>query len=353
MTAVGLLALALAACQGISLPGSSSEGGAASILQIPQSPQDVAASFLDAWGRSDYDAMYALLSPQSQQLTSQPVFRTTYEETASQIGLQGVTPTFGRTQEQGTSAAVPYDLSMTTSYFGEFNDPDRTIRLVQSPNGWRVAWTPNDIFEGYSSGTRLEVVLRRDPRGNILDHNGDPLVEQDSTVIELYVTRAAIPDEAACLDLCCPRSCSNSAAIWPRPCRLQIDTQFPVGDIDPETYSRYSLCPASPAPLSPTAAKRAATWGMARPRTSPVTSARFRRTTVELRKPGYSSSDLVGRTGIEAQYESELAGESSRVLRVVEPGRHGRARNRPVRGPYARRCDADHRFNQERRRRRR
>lgn len=319
--AVGLLALVLAACEGISLPGSSSDGGPASILQIPQSPQDVAASFLDAWGRSDYDAMYALLSPQSQQLTSQPVFRTTYEQADSQIGLQGVTPDFGRTQEQGTSAAVAYDLGLNTSYFGEFNDPDRTMRLVQSPNGWRIAWTPNDIFAGYSSGTRLEVVLRRDPRGDILDHEGAPLVEQDSTVIELYITRAAIPDEAACLDLLATILLEQRGDLAETFATYNFDTQFPVGDVDPETYSRYSqaLSESCAAVTDSRETRRYVGHGAASHVTGYVGQIPVEQLS-SYENRGYSSSDLIGRTGIEAQYESELAGESSRVLRIVEPG---------------------------------
>ena len=318
---VSLLVLVLAGCEGLSLTGGSAEGGAASILQIPQSPQDVAASFLDAWGRRDYDAMYALLSPQSQQLTTQPVFRTVYEQADSQIGLQGVTPTFGRAQEQGTSAAVPYDLSLNTNFFGEFSDHDRTMRLVQAPAGWRVAWTPNDIFEGYSSGTRLEVALRREPRGNILDRNGVPLVEQDSTVIELYVTRASIPDEAACLDLLATILLEQRGDLADTFADYNFDTQFPVGDVDPDTYSRYSqaLSESCAIVTDSRETRRYAGHGAASHITGYVGQI-----PVELlsryEEQGYSAGDLIGRTGIEAQYEEELAGESSRVLRVVEPG---------------------------------
>lgn len=321
MAAIALLALVLAGCEGLSLPGSSAVGGAASILQIPQSPQDVAASFLDAWGRSDYDAMYALLSPQSQQMTSQPVFRTTYEQADSQIGLRGATPNFGRTEEQGTSAAVPYDLSLDTTYFGEFTDHDRTIRLVQSPNGWRVAWTSNDIFAGYSSGTRLEVVLRREPRGDILDHNGDVLVEQDSTVIELYITRAAIPDEAACLDLLATVLLTQRSDLAASFADYNFDTQFPVGDVDPETWSRYSQALSESCAIVSDSreTRRYVGHGAASHITGYIGQIPVEQLS-SYEDQGYASGDLVGRTGIEAQYESELAGASSRVLRVVEPG---------------------------------
>lgn len=317
-----LLTLTLGACEGITLPGGSADGGPVTLLQIAQSPEDVARSFLEAWGRRDYDAMYALLSPQSQSLTGQPVFRTIYEAADAQIGLQGVTATFGRTQEQGESAAVTYGVTLDSTFFGALADSGRTMRLVQSPSGWRVAWTSNDIFDGYSSGTSLEVVLRRDPRGNILDHDGRPLVEQDATVIELYLTRSNIPDEAACIDLLATLLLQQRGDLAQRIAQYNFDTQFPVGDMDPETYSRYGqqLSDSCAIVTGSRETRRYAGHGAAVHVTGYVGQIPIELVSgFEAR--GYDASDLIGRIGIEAQYESELAGESSRVLRVVEPGR--------------------------------
>jgi penicillin-binding protein 2 len=317
-----LLALTLGACEGITLPGGSADGGPVTILQIAQSPEDVTRSFLDAWGRSDYDAMYALLSPQSQSLTGQPVFRAIYEEADAQIGLQGLDVEFGRTQEQGESAAVAYDAVIDSTFFGPIADNDRTMRLVQSPAGWRLAWTPNDIFAGYSSGTSLEVVLRRAPRGNILDRDGQPLVEQDSTVIELYLTRAAIPDEAACIDLLATLLLQQRGDLAERIAVYNFDTQFPVGDLDPETYARYSsqLDESCAIATGSRDTRRYVGHGAASHVTGYVGQIPIE-LVAGFEARGYDAGDLIGRTGIEAQYESELAGESSRVLRVVEPGR--------------------------------
>lgn len=316
-----LLALTLGACEGLPLPGGSAEGGAPSILQIVQSPQDVVSGFLTAWGRSDYDAMYALLSPQSQQLTAGPVFRATYEEADAAIGLQGVTPDFGRTEEQGSSAVVHYDVTLESSFFSEIDDPGRMMRLVQAPAGWRIAWTPNDIFAGYSSGTRLEVVLRREPRGNILDRDGELLVEQDGTVIELYVTRSSIPDEAACLDLLASLLLIQRGDLAATFAAYNFDTQFPVGDMDPEAFDRASgaLSESCGIGTDTRTTRRYAGHGAASHITGYVGQIPIE-LVESFESRGYNAGDLIGRTGIEAQYEEELAGESNRVLRVVEPG---------------------------------
>ncbi|HYO88936.1 MAG TPA: penicillin-binding transpeptidase domain-containing protein [Candidatus Limnocylindrales bacterium] len=317
-----LLVFTLGACEGITLPGGGAVGGPVSILQIAQSPEDVARAFLEAWGRRDYDAMYALLSPQSQQLTGQPVFRAIYEEADAQIGLQGVTLDVGRTQEQGTSSAVSYDATIDSTFFGPIADNERLMRLVQAPAGWRVAWTPNDIFDGYSSGTSLEVVLRREPRGNILDRNGELLVEQDGTVTELYITRSTIPDEAACIDLLATLLLQQRGDLTERIAAYNFDTQFPIGDLDPETYARFSqqLSDSCAVVTGSRETRRYVGHGAAAHVTGYIGQI-----PIELvgsyEQRGYDASDLIGRTGIEAQYESELAGDSSRVLRVVEPGR--------------------------------
>ena len=56
-----LLALGLMACS--VLPAADGDGAAAvPILQALSSPSDTVRSFIEAWGRRDYPAMYGLLS---------------------------------------------------------------------------------------------------------------------------------------------------------------------------------------------------------------------------------------------------------------------------------------------------
>src|SRR5262249_39576285 len=151
-----LLLSVMTACG--SLPGSSSGGAPASILQAVQSPADVVNAFLDGWNTKNYQAMYALLSSQSQGLFSFPVFQTTYDDVDQKINLQNLTYNVTDTTMQGDTAVVNYDVAITSSSFGTIDDKGRIMRLTHTGAGWRVAWSSMDVFDGLASGAQIRVV---------------------------------------------------------------------------------------------------------------------------------------------------------------------------------------------------
>ncbi len=314
-------AVLLGACSGINLAADSS-GAAAPIIQIAQSPADVVRSFLDAWGQHNYQAMYALLSSNSQGLTAFPVFQTTYIDADKTLATQGVDYTIHDTQEQGDSAAINYDASIQSSVFGAIEDNGRTMRVVRAPdNSWRVAWSSMDIINGYASGTRLQVDSQRPPRGNIFDHNGQLMVEQNGDVMEIDVARANMPDQARCIDVLSvilrrTRADLNAALDVYAP-----ETVVPIGDVDPAIYNaRANELDANCAPQTYTrTTRRYVGHGIATHLIGYIGDIPAEEEQDYLDN-GYATGDLVGVAGIEKIYETDLAGKSQRVLRVIEPG---------------------------------
>src|SRR5690606_35723851 len=110
------------------------------LLQTVRSPQDVLTSFIDNWKSGNYAQMYAALSPQSQAEYTLPVFQKIYEDSMAQIQPSDITFTLQETRIQGASAAVIYDLTFVSPVFGQIEDPNRTMRFIQIPSGWGVAW---------------------------------------------------------------------------------------------------------------------------------------------------------------------------------------------------------------------
>lgn len=320
LAAVTLLC-ALTGCDALSLTGGSAPGSGVSVVVQPaQSPDAVMMQFMQAWGQRDYAAMYALLAPQNQQRTTPPVFSTTYEDADSIIGTSAVSARVQSVQEQGDTALVTYTAEITTSGFGQIVDADRLMRLVRTPQGWRVAWSTMDIFADYAPGMRLDAASRRPPRGDILGRDGTPLVEQGGAVVTVYVSRGSIPDEEACLTTLGEALLVQRGDLAGMFSRYNFETQFPAGELDPETAERFSgaLSDNCAAVTTTRETRRYAGHGAAAHLTGYIGGIPSEQVDDYVSR-GYGFGDLVGLAGIEQQYEEALAGAANRVLRILDP----------------------------------
>ena len=317
---VSLCVLVMTACGGVSLTGGTS--GGAPIIQIAQTPEDTLRAFLDAWNHLDYQSMYIQLSSQSQGLNSFSVFQAIYQDADKTLGTKGVTYTLHNTQQQGDTAAITYDASIQSTIFGAIDDNGRVMRVVHAPdNSWKIAWSTMDIVNGFAPGTRLTVVAKRPPRGNIYDHNGQLMVEQDSEVVELYVKRSIIPDEGRCVDLLSVILRQKRADLTKLLDTYAAETTVPLGDVDPDIYSaRQSELDNTCKILTNTrTTRRYVGHGIDTHLIGYIGQIPADQLQTYL-DSGYQSGDLVGLAGIEKQYETQLAGKSQQVLRVIEPG---------------------------------
>lgn len=316
--------MAVTGCEAVDgLTGGSQTNNGGSILQAaPQTPADVVSAFLDAWNTKDYQRMYTLLSSESQGRTPFPVFQTTYENVATELNLSGVTFNVGDVREQGAAAAVSYELTIGSPGLGEITDAGRTMRLVSGPAGWRVAWTTMDIFDGLAPGALVDIQRSEAPRGNIYDRAGLPLVEQDGTLLEIYVQRQNMSDEAVCYGVLGTSLRVPYADIAERAAANNFDTIFYVGDIDPEEFayrstdlSEYCGSSRENGLIQERTDRRYVGHGAAAHITGYVGQA-----TEEDIAAGYDLGMLVGQAGIEQAFDAELRGEAAQVLQITEPG---------------------------------
>ncbi len=312
-----MLCLLLASCDS----AAALDVAAPALAQSSQTPAEVVTDFLDGWNGQNYEAMYTLVSPESQEFYSFPVFQTTYQEADGALSLDSITFTIHDTHLQGMTAAVTYDVTITSSLFEPIADTGRTMRLIQKPEGWRVTWSSMDIFDALAAGSQIRVVSQREPRGDIFDRNGTLLVEQGGTVYALYLARQDIPNEADCLDLL------SNVLVRPRFELVQLfnlynpETIFFVGDIDPEIYNLrqdelLSTC-------NMTYLERETRRYFGHGAAVHVTGYVGQIPADELDRwesLGYGPGDLVGLMAVERQYDSVLGGRPDRVLQIVEPG---------------------------------
>ncbi len=312
-----MLLVLLAAC---GAGNTTQPGAAAPILQISQSPEQVVTDFLKGWRDKDYAGMYGRLSQQSQAVYTLPVFQKQYEDVGTKMSLTDLTFTIRETQIQGAAAAVKYDLSLTSPVFGTIDDPDRTMRLVQKPGGWGVAWSTMDIFDAMAAGSRLEVVGQRAARADIYDRSGRLLVEENGTVVALYVAQQDIFDTARCLDLLANVLMRQRRGLVSLFNANNPETVFYVGAIDPETnvargQELDEICSIR---RFESRIRRYVGNGAAVHVTGYIGQIPADQAT-RYEQQGYNVGDLVGLAGVEQAYERELGGQPEQVLRIVAP----------------------------------
>jgi penicillin-binding protein 2 len=313
-------AAALIGCDAL-LPSGGENGGAPALQLIPRTPADTVSAFLNAWSARDYNAMYAQLSRESQSLISQAVFREIYTQADAQIGTRAVRFTINQTREQGRTAAVRYDVVIESSIFGEIADPGRTMRLVKAGDGWRVAWSNMDIFEGFAPGTTLEAVSVRPPRANILDRQGRLLVEQDGETITLFAAAQEMQNYENCMSLLASALRRERAELIAFLRDYNPETIVPIGDIDPDEYAAYAEALAQNCAIRTDTriTRRYVGHGIATHVIGYIGNIPAEQLAAYQQR-GYGQGDLVGLAGIELAYEAQLAGQPSRALRIREPG---------------------------------
>jgi hypothetical protein len=317
-------AVGLAAC---GTPSTTSGGGAnanaASPLTLEQAEQ-IAETFLNAWEKADYTTMYGLISPNSRDAYDETKFSAEYDQAATEVTLNSLDTNITSSLRQGTTAVVQYDAVFHSELFVDISDTARTMRLIETPEGWRVAWSRMDIFNDLAEGARLDRVQTMPNRGNIYDRNGKVLVDQQGKSIVIYIVKQDIANEDACMQLLSRIMRRDIGDLQTLFAQYYPETRFPVGELDPETYQAeesnlLQACAVGDDQFDTLTRQTRRYWGELAPHIIGYVSQIQPDQLAEYERKGYPQDALIGQTGIEKAYESYLAGKPGAELRIVAP----------------------------------
>ena len=281
--------------------------------------KDVANRFVNAWSRSDYDAMYALLTPESQREISRGAFEQRYRkvlEAAQITGIQAQSASLDQVQPQ--SATVSYTLLFDTWLFPQLTARNR-VQMRRESASWRIAWAPAAILEDLEEGMVVLLEPWMPQRGNIYARDDLALAVQH-TLITVGVVPAWIEDEARMLDVLSSILGMSREDIRQRYASAAQATWFmPISDITPEQNAAnlqvFSTLPGvkrqeKTARAYPGGASFAHITGY----TGPISSEEL----AAWQASGYMADDIVGKAGIERWAERHLAGGRGGRLSIVD-----------------------------------
>ncbi len=284
----------------------------------PNAPEGVVAAFLNAWNRQDRSAMYALLSPQSQALYAEPVFNARYEVADEAMRLSGISYSISDVHYQGQTAAVTYDLQIDSTEFGSITDPNRTMRLVNDGSGtWGVAWSSMDILDTMTASSSIIAAGSLPPRETIYDRSGQPIAQQ-GFITAVWTRRQSMNSETDCAQLMAEITRRPTTAFLTQFIDFLPETDFFLEELNTDTFERFQERIGLTCGISYTRSREGRVYygnnAMAHSigYVGPITAEQE----AVYRRLGYNSSDVVGQTGVERQYERQLAGTPDRVLRI-------------------------------------
>ncbi|MCU0481449.1 MAG: penicillin-binding transpeptidase domain-containing protein [Anaerolineae bacterium] len=286
-------------------------------------PQEVVNAFLDGWNAKDYERMYRLVTVNNIGGVDEyplQVFTNRYETVTDTLALTELRYTITRTELQGMTAMVVYDVTFVSNTFGEIPDTGRMMRLINTPNGWKIAWSTMDIFDTLISGAQIRIESRPSPRAVIYDRNGERIAYSGTTT-GFYSARNRMVGEQQCIELLA-RLQRVPIRLLERQFQPNIpETVFFLGELNTDVFNANfsalsSVCgvrqgvESNPHRIYEGNSMGTHVLGYV----GPIPAEQLAQYTAL----GYGAGDIVGLSGIEEAYQTELGGKPASVLRIVD-----------------------------------
>ncbi len=319
----GLL-LAVAACQ----PAPRAQIQVPTLAALPSlytmdGAERVGREFLQNWHDGNAERMFDLISFGSRDATPRESFVALYQNTAEQLTLTDIEiEPRGIFRANDSVAVLNYDVIFHTDMFGDITNSNRDMRLVVDGQAqdWRVAWTPGEIFPELADGGRLAVQRVQPNRANIYDRNGVVLADQEGRIAAVRVVRQDAPDWENCII-----TLAQALSLPTADVRARLEARPPtelvdIGTIDEQTYNALErqldgFCKASYEGRR----VRRYTDGTLMPHLLGYVGFPDETALEAVSEAGFTRDSMLGRSGIELNWDATLRGTPSARLVIESP----------------------------------
>jgi cell division protein FtsI/penicillin-binding protein 2 len=276
----------------------------------PPRPRTALDPYLAAWGRGDDRAAAAL--------TDNPRAAAA-ALTTNRRGLDGarVRASVGEVREHDDAADADVRVTWNVPGIGPWSY-DATIALARDDDKWRIAWSPADIHPRLRGASRLGTVRQAPDRAPILDRDGRPLV-MARQVVRVGIDRAKVSDgDATATQLAELLKIDGdklaAAARRAGPKQFVEAVTLRTADYQPLADRLQAIQGVQTvdgtAQLAPTRSFARALLGAVAPATAEQ---------VQKANGAIAAGDEVGQWGLEARFQSRLAGTATRRIVIRGP----------------------------------
>ncbi len=263
------------------------------------SPDDAAAAFAAGWVRGDLRRV-----PFSNTTAAEATSR--YRELVAGLGDARAQVRLIDAKTHGSRGAAR--LSVRWALPGATWSYTAAVPLARRGSGWAIRWQGGDIHPRLRAGDRLELTPVAAPRGEILGGNGRPLVKE-RPVVDVGVEPARVRSVRALT-----RRLAQLLGVNARSLAQRIRAAPPHAFVDVITLRRAAyealrsrlhplhgtvFAPGT-LPLAPTRTFARALLGTAGPATAQL---------IEASNGRLHAGEITGLSGLQAQYDTRLAGQ--------------------------------------------
>ncbi|TFG47316.1 MAG: hypothetical protein E4H33_06075, partial [Anaerolineales bacterium] len=152
-------------------------GLATPVVKTTQAPdiESAALSFLESWKNSDFPAMYAMLSSESQALITEEDFSQIYHDLAVELAIDSLGYAILSSFVDPSQAQVAVSINYNSRLIEGINR-DIILLLSLSDGVWKLDWSKGMIFPELEGDNQLQLTRLVPSRGNIYDRNGSVIV---------------------------------------------------------------------------------------------------------------------------------------------------------------------------------
>lgn len=292
------------------------------VVRVTSSPDPDSALqvFFEAWQAADYAAMYAMITPQSQQAISEEDFVKRYRDAMNQMALKELSYNVRSITRNTTNAQLNVGVTYISNVVGEIQR-DMVFGVVLENGGWKINWEDGLILPELRGGNSLSMDFESLPRGNIYDRNGNVIVDQTEAVAMYVVPGQLNPDqEGTLLYEIANLTGQTQEVVRNRYAFAGADWYVTMGEASLEEINkRYGvLSGLSGLYMVDYTSRFYYNNGIGSQAVGYVSSIPAERLD-EFLRAGYARNALIGQTGIESWAESYLSGKSGGTLYVVGP----------------------------------
>ena len=288
-----------------------------------QTPEKVLGRYIAYVNEGRYEDMYELLSDKAKGYTDRQAFldqnKNIYEGIeAKNIKISNVIKSDGSTDNY---TYLKYDYEMDT-VAGHYRG-GTSARITKSDTGWAIDWNEGMILPGFSKWQTVSVVPVTAERGSIYDRNGK-LLAGKGQVLEVGIVPGKLNPEtkdadlqalAALLGMQAEDIQAKLSQSW-----VTDEVRVPVTDIDLSDTALEARLLEISGVYTDTAEVRTYPYGEKASQLTGYVQG-ISAEELEARKDeGYTESSVIGKTGLEAAYESRLRGKDGCKILVDQGG---------------------------------
>lgn len=284
------------------------------------SADGVAQAYLAAWHAGDFAAMYALLTPPSQQSLTLENFRARYLQAMNEATVTEVATQLQSLLHDGPQASAIFQTTWQTTLFGVI-EADNQMRLQFIDERWGVEWQPTLVLPQLGQGVSLAFLSEQPARGNIYDKVAHALATQGQ-MVTVGVIPQLLQDEPVVIDYLTTLTKVKPEIIQDRIRKANPDWFVPIADISFETSLEQDNLLNNLAGIDRrTREVRVYNDGETAAHLIGYMGAIPAERRQEYEAQGYRGDELVGLAGLEGWGEPYLAGKRGGRLVTLSPAR--------------------------------